>query len=824
MADDLSLLFKLKAQNQASTVIKTVQSDVEKLGQSATAEFKLMESASTIALGKISSSLTNLTGQIPLLGNSLNSLAAEAEASSTSFAELLGSMGPVGIAIAGIAIEVAGAAIVLGTLIEVGKSVTNTFLGLAKSAAGFRGELFDLSQQTGVSVETLSTLSAIAETTGSNIQSITASLGIFQKNLEAAQDPTTKQAAAFKALGVETNNTEDALRQALASLAKMPEGFKQTALALELFGRGGKSILAILKEMHGDLDGTTERLRKMGLVISTEDAEAADKFNDQLRFLELRFRALLGKEVIPGATEAIEKVGQLLDDNKDDVKVLSDALSGLSSVVKLFAVGSLSILINDLKILNAILQPVRKSFEDLAAVMQLVTNSVPNISPNAIPVQPLGGGNTTESLKELQKLLQAANNTLNTPAGKPFNLQEIFGTKNAKAAIDPTLQLIRQLQGELRNLEGATKAETIAQELLDTKYKNSSPALKEQALLLARIVDQKIATKALDERVAAEQEKSDRELQQAKDAERETLNNFIAAQTRELQGNQTALQQTDELIRHFQNLSGAMDENQKFWLRFRAEMIDSTERLKELKNQLRDVGNLTPAIAPNGIPTLPKGIVFDDSSLGLPPEAEKHFKNLQSTFDDLGNSIGKAVGASKDFGQQFGDVALGAVSDLASGIGDLIEQYVLLGSSAPNALRKLLAATLAHLAAESAVKAVFQLAEAFASLAIGDAFHASQHFTSAAIFGSIAGVAAVAGRAAAGDLFKPQASGSTSGSAGPLNTTVTTTGRNQPATIIQVVVKPDGSKFGSAVDAHLESSFGDGGPLRELVLNDGRAR
>ena len=177
----------------------------------------------------------------------------------------------------------AGVAVGLGAIAAAAVGAAVAIFKLTVQTAEFQGKMFDLSQQVGVSVETLSALEVVAKTSGASIEAITQSIFIFQQKLEDAQDPTTKQAKLLKELGVETNNTEQAFRQTLAALAKMPEGFQQSDTAAQLFGsRGGKQMLGVLKEMKGDLDGTIEKLRGMGVLITTDVAKAADKFNDQL--------------------------------------------------------------------------------------------------------------------------------------------------------------------------------------------------------------------------------------------------------------------------------------------------------------------------------------------------------------------------------------------------------------------------------------------------------------------------------------------------------------------------------------------------------------
>jgi len=112
--------------------------------------------------------------------------------------------------------------------------------------------------------------------------------------------------------------------------------------------------------------------------------------------------------------------------------------------------------------------------------------------------------------------------------------------------------------------------------------------------------------------------------------------------------------------------------------------------------------------------------------------------------------------------------AVGSVVDgLAQGIGSMIQQWVLMGELGPNAVRKMVASILASLAAQAAVEALMELARGFAALASPwTAWEAPLHFKAAAVFGLVAGVAAVAGRVVAGDSFKQGASGGSGGSGG----------------------------------------------------------
>lgn len=128
--------------------------------------------------------------------------------------------------------------------------------------------------------------------------------------------------------------------------------------------------------------------------------------------------------------------------------------------------------------------------------------------------------------------------------------------------------------------------------------------------------------------------------------------------------------------------------------------------------------------------------------------------------------------------QSFADVskvafsAVGAVvNGLAQGVGQLVQNWVLMGTTGPAAMRKLVASVLAGVSAQAAVMAVMSLAYGFASLTPWGAAlfgPAPPWFQAAALFGSIAVITGLLGRSIAGDAFQQNGGGSaTNAAAGP---------------------------------------------------------
>lgn len=255
-------------------------------------------------------------GSVDLVGNKTAKFTPELESARSAMAAVAAESASAGGAIAALAGPIGLVVLAFAAMAVGAATAAREVLNLTKRTAEFQGKMFDLAQQTGLTVKTLSAFEVIATTTGGRLETITQAVVQFQRKLDEAQNPLSKTAELFRKFNIDTSDTETALRSAFTALARMPEGFAQTNAAAELFGaRGGKQVLAILKETNGDLDGAIKRFRELGILISEEDARAADKLNDELAILDFQLRAAsaaLVRELIPSLTEIVRSFGDVV--------------------------------------------------------------------------------------------------------------------------------------------------------------------------------------------------------------------------------------------------------------------------------------------------------------------------------------------------------------------------------------------------------------------------------------------------------------------------------------------------------------------------------
>lgn len=159
---------------------------------------------------------------------------------------------------------------------------------------------------------------------------------------------------------------------------------------------------------------------------------------------------------------------------------------------------------------------------------------------------------------------------------------------------------------------------------------------------------------------------------------------------------------------------------------------------------------------------------FGDALRETAAAAEVAISNLTVILGSFGAAAAEHFANASAQAGNFISILLDGVDQITAGLGDMLQNWVLLGETGSAAFRKLLASTLAYYAKTFLIKALDNVAEGFSNLAKAAAAAAAfnpvsaalykaaavQNFISAAKYGIASAGTAVAGRLAAGDSFK----------------------------------------------------------------------
>ena len=142
---------------------------------------------------------------------------------------------------------------------------------------------------------------------------------------------------------------------------------------------------------------------------------------------------------------------------------------------------------------------------------------------------------------------------------------------------------------------------------------------------------------------------------------------------------------------------------------------------------------------------------------------DNRFKQFSQNWNNLLDEMAGSVGVVNII-DTVGAAGVDMFANMAQAAGSAVEMWALYGDSVGTALKKALAAELAHMAGVAVVKAIYATALGFLLLAEQNYPAAANAFISAGIWAGIAGASALGAKAIAGDSFKGNKAGSSNSS------------------------------------------------------------
>lgn len=666
----------------------------------------------------------------------LESLAANAGLSAESFSKLK----------TGALASVAAITAVAGAASAAAIGIFN----LAKETSEYGSALFDVQAKTGLSAETLSTLRVNAESAGSSFEEVSKSVTKFSIMLGEAESGNAKANATLMAYGVTSRDTNVALDQAISTIARLSSVEERSAAAKALFKDRAAAIIPVIEQMNGSLSGAIEEARRLGVTLTQEDIVAADKFGDTLTVLGVQASAIGRKfalEMMPDITSAMESISKFLAENKGvasawgkevvtivkGVQTAFDAAAiGISGSLSLMSGGMINTA-NQSQVWSQVMRSAASAatfgFSELIRVIGEARQAYDNWAGNNVgsgqgtfgdvPLRARIGG----SVSAEPPVPRAGGGGGRQQAGGSSGTEKTQEEIN-REAFQREIEALRRILAESEAISDTVMARYerdlelgLIKEDQFTAYRidliNAGMQARLEALQMEREAAVRLGqdTLDIDSKIAIQKEKIEEQLlKNEKELEQERKKNHEEQLKR--------IEEEAEKRRKAQEAD--------FNRRLKAKEYDERRRLETTIGSGQEIGALDQ---------LMKSAIGDQNTAAI-----AGIQALSTAFQGLGQAIGQVVQA-----------------------------WVLYGS-AGTSVQKVTAMILASIAQQAAVQAVFQLAEGFAKLAMAyfgvpnAGPSAAAHFAAAAMYGSIAGVAAVAGRVVAGNSFAQSTAGGGVGS------------------------------------------------------------
>jgi hypothetical protein len=241
---------------------------------------------------------------------------------------------------------------------QIGKAIGGAFVLvggasvlLVKSAIDAADATSKLAQSTGTTVEELSALSYAAGLADVSQEELGAGLVKLTKNMSAAAGGSKEAASGFEALGISVKNVDGTLKSSDKVLSEIADKFasfadgpEKTALALSLFGKAGAQLIPLLNAGSAGLAEMKVEAERLGVVLSTETAQAAEEFNDNLTRISTAIGGVANRaaaELLPTLIDVSQAFVDLAK-NEAFIEVTSEvvkgAIGGLITVFQTLAI------------------------------------------------------------------------------------------------------------------------------------------------------------------------------------------------------------------------------------------------------------------------------------------------------------------------------------------------------------------------------------------------------------------------------------------------------------------------------------------------------
>lgn len=347
-----------------------------------------------------------------------------------------------------------------------------------EAAAALQG----LSEQTGASAATLSGFAPVATISGTAMEAIGGNLAKLSKGLAGVDDETAGATKALQFLGIRAKEASGTLRDpaevmndVALKLAEFEDGAGKTAIAMELFGKSGATMLPFLKDLAENQDLNIRLTAKQ-----IEEADNASKAMGRMRAESNFVAQTLVTAAIPsmsvltqelkrvflGTDNAVEGIQRMraegtltnwAEKTAYAIAVVIDALRGIGHTIK-SVIGSFSAVWADIELAGTFLAGGKglNPFSDenrsrLQAALEKRNAIVAQSNQNYVELwdMPLLADAVTKRFDEIRKGTEASNAATQAAAPrKQLNYSTATGavSANAMAGIDSE---IKRLQGQV---------------------------------------------------------------------------------------------------------------------------------------------------------------------------------------------------------------------------------------------------------------------------------------------------------------------------------------------------------------------------------------
>ncbi len=309
------------------------------------------------------------------------------------------------------------------------------FVGLVKGAIDSADAFGKMSDQTGIAANTLQAYVNAGKLAGVSQETIDKGLRRLAQSMREADQGVATYKDSFDSLGISVRGTdgtfktsEQVLGEVADKFATMENGATKAAIAMEIFGRSGASLINLL-------NGGAASLEEFNYEVSENFAQNAEFFNDQIAVLAIQFdgfRKQLADALLPALNTIVGVFSELFSAENDFSGFFNAVEIGIRGIsIGIFA--TVKLVDEIIRVLGTAAQRVQGFFDSIKIppFIQKLLGGAGNIAKD------LGNRFKTQQKSNLTALLgEDFTKGFSDRFTESFNkIQELFsGTTNAPAS------------------------------------------------------------------------------------------------------------------------------------------------------------------------------------------------------------------------------------------------------------------------------------------------------------------------------------------------------------------------------------------------------
>ena len=249
--------------------------------------------------------------------------------------------------------------------------------GIAVKAGQDADELNTLAKQTGLSTEALQKMSYASNLIDVDLGTITGAIKKMKKGLDKNADTFEQIGVAVKDANGEYRNTEDIFNDVVVALGKIDNETERDIIAMDLFGASADELAGILDDGGAALKALGDEAQNKGLIISQEELDKANEFNDSIDKLKAQLSGSFGQAAVKVAealTPVLEKVAEVITNIAEKISTLSPETLQIITIILavIAAISPIASIIGGIATAISVLTPIIATINAVIAANPVV--------------------------------------------------------------------------------------------------------------------------------------------------------------------------------------------------------------------------------------------------------------------------------------------------------------------------------------------------------------------------------------------------------------------------------------------------------------------